>query len=106
MSERAGDTPRLIFQTVSKFDITGIYLGMAIMLLSDYGGYIGLSYSRVRQLAQAGRITGITVLKKNIRIVDTATARILPPPNTERRTTGKVIGRSKPLRGEEGFKEK
>ena len=79
---------------------------MALMLLSDYGPFIGLSHRRVKQLAAEGRISGLIELKPRIRIVDTATAKILPPSNKERRTTGHPIGRFKPLRGEPGFKDK
>ena len=79
---------------------------MAIMRLSDYAGYIGLSKTQTRDLYRAGRITGVIELSARLRIVDTEKARILPPPNSQRRLDGPVIGRSKPLRGEPGFKEK
>ena len=78
---------------------------MAIMRLSDFAGYIGLSKTQTRDLYRAGRITGVIELSARLRIVDTATAKVLPPPNNTRRLTGGVIGRSKPLRGEEGFVE-
>ena len=78
---------------------------MALMLLNDYAGFIGLSKTHIKRLAAERRISGLIELKPRIRIVDTEKARILPPPNRERRKDGQVIGRSKPLRGETGFKE-
>ena len=79
---------------------------MALMTLKQYAGFVGLSYRSIAYIVKAGRLSGLIELNPKIKIVNTETARILPPPNTERRTTGKVMGRSKPLRGEEGFKEK
>ena len=76
------------------------------MQFKDYAGFMGISAKQLRRYELAGRLTGVNRFNERFAIVNTETARILPPPNTERRTTGKVIGRSKPLRGEEGFKEK
>ena len=78
---------------------------MAIMLISDYAGFVGLSFRQLQRIVKEGRLEGLTVLKPRIKVVNTETARILPPPNRTRRLTGGVIGRSKPLRGEEGFVE-
>ena len=73
---------------------------MALMLLNDYAGFIGLSKTHIKRLAADGRISGLIVLKPRIRIVDTEKARILPPANREHRTDGYIIGRSKKLKGE------
>ncbi len=79
---------------------------MAFMTIEQYAGFIGLKKRRVQQLIKAGRFEGVIALNSRVRFIDTAKAKILPPINYERRTTGSVIGRSKPLRGEPGFIEK
>ena len=79
---------------------------MAIMLLSQFAEYMGVDSVTMWRYYKANRLTGVTRLKPRITIVDTTIAKILPPVNHERRTTGHPIGRSKPLRGEPGFVEK
>ena len=80
---------------------------MALMTVKDYADFIGLSSRRVQQLIREDRITGVITFNRVFRLVDTTKASIKPSFNLERRTTGNnPIGRSKPLRGEPGFKPK
>ena len=78
---------------------------MAIMLFKDYAGFIGLSSRQLRRYELEGRLTGVNRFNKRIAVVNTETAKVLPPVNRVRRLDGFVIGRSKPLRGDEGFVE-
>lgn len=78
---------------------------MALMTVKQYSGFIGLSQRRVQQLIKAGQLEGVIAFNRVFKVIDTTKARIKPNPNFNRRTEGHVIGRSKPLRGEPGFKE-
>lgn|GEM_PF-2824926 len=74
--------------------------------ISLYAGFIGLSTRRFQQLIKAGQVTGVMVLNSRIRLIDFSNAKIESSFNCKRRTTGHPIGRSKPLRGEQGFIDK
>lgn len=78
---------------------------MPVMMLADYANYVGLTPRHAYNLIKEGRLKGVYKLRARVTVVNTDEAEILPPVNRERRLTGSVIGRSKPLRGEPGFVE-
>ncbi len=79
---------------------------MALMTLTDWAKYMGMTTRHAFNLRVSGRIAGMIEVKRRFYLVDTEKAKILPPANKPRRLDGPVIGRSKPMRGEPGFKPK
>lgn len=79
---------------------------MAFMSLNDWAAYIGITRQHAYYLRTEGRITGLTEVRPRMWLIDTDKAKILPPANKPRRFDGPLIGRSKPMRGEPGFKER
>lgn len=77
-----------------------------LMLLSDWGRYMGYTSRHTLNLYKAGLIIGVTELTEKIKVVDSEKVQIIDNPNRPRRLDGCKFGRAKPRRGEPGFVEK